>query len=58
MHVKLVDSSAPASQLIAQALVSTDILTHDRDAQAALRSKINDAGHNPDEYECVPKKLL
>lgn len=58
VHVKRVDSSAPASHLIAQALVSTDILTHDRDAQAALRSKINDAGHNPDEYECVPKKVV
>ena len=58
VHVKRIDSSAPASHLLAQALVSTDILTHDKDAQSVLRSKIVDARHNPNEYDCIPKKLV
>ena len=58
VHVKRVEKSAPASHLLAQALVSTEILIQDKEAQAALKSKINNAGHDPNEYECVPKKVV
>ncbi|OMG09916.1 hypothetical protein BKH06_09900 [Actinomyces naeslundii] len=58
VHVKRVDSSAPASHLLAQALVSTEILTYDTEAQHALKQIIKNAAHNPEEYECQPKKVV
>ena len=58
VHVKRVERSAPASHLLAQALVSTEVLIQDKEAQTALKNKINNAGHDPNEYECVPKKVV
>lgn len=58
VHVKRVDSSAPASHLLAQALVSAEILSYDTEAQAALRQIINNAVRNPEDYECRPKKVV
>lgn len=58
IHVKRVDSSAPASHLLAQALVSTEILTYDIEAQQALEQMINDAASNPEDYECKPKEVV
>lgn len=58
VHVKRVDSSAPASHLLAQALVSTEILTYDTEAQHALKQIIKNAVRNPEEYECHPKKVV
>ena len=58
VHVKRVDSSAPASHLLAQALVSTEILTYDTEAQDTLKQMIKDAVHNPEDYECKPKKVV
>lgn len=58
VHVKRVDSSAPASHLLAQALVSTEILTYDEEAREALKEKIKEAGHDPNEYECKPKDVV
>lgn len=58
VHVKRVNSSAPASHLLAQALVSTEILTHDKDAQNSLKNRIREAGHDPGEYECKPNKVV
>ena len=58
VHVKRVDSSAPASHLLAQALVSTEVLTYDEEAREALKEKIKEAGHDPNEYECKPKDVV
>ena len=58
VHVKRVDSSSPASHLLAQALVSAEILSYDTEAQAALRQIINNAVRNPEDYECRPKKVV
>ncbi|MGW5923480.1 DUF6119 family protein [Nocardia fluminea] len=56
IHVKHVSSSAPASHLLAQALVSTEVLTHDKKARTDLRRRIREAGHDPADYECKPKR--
>lgn len=58
IHVKRVDSSAPASHLLAQALVSTEILTYDTEAQHALKQIIKNAVHDPEDYECKPKMVV
>ena len=58
VHVKRVDSSAPASHLLAQALVSTEILTYDTEAQHALEQLIKKAVSNPEDYECKPKIVV
>lgn len=58
IHVKRVDSSAPASHLLAQALVSTEILTYDIEAQQALEQIIKNAVSNPEDYECKPKEVV
>ena len=58
VHVKRVGSSAPASHLLAQALVSTEILTYDTEAQHALKQIIKNAVHNPEDYECRPKMVV
>ena len=58
VHVKQVGSSAPASHLLAQALVSTEILTYDTEAQHALKQIIKNAVHNPEDYECRPKMVV
>lgn len=58
VHVKRVDSSAPASHLLAQALISAEIFSYADEAQAALQRKIIEAGYSPDDYECKPKKIV
>ena len=58
IHVKRVDSSAPASHLLAQALVSTEILTYDIEAQQALEQIIKNEVRNPEDYECKPKGVV
>lgn len=58
VHVKRVDSSAPASHLLAQALISAEIFSYADEAQAALQRKIIAAGYSPDDYECKPKKIV
>ncbi|OBA51126.1 hypothetical protein A5789_28045 [Nocardia sp. 852002-51101_SCH5132738] len=58
IHVKHVSSSAPASHLLAQALVSTEVLTHDKKARTDLRRRIREAGGDPRDYECKPKKVV
>lgn len=58
VHVKRVDSSSPASHLLAQALVSAEVLSYDTEAQAALRQIIVTARYNPEDYECRPKKIV
>lgn len=47
VHVKHLDSSAPASHLLAQALVSTDALLDDGEARASLRERVVRAGGDP-----------
>lgn len=58
VHVKHVSSSAPASHLLAQALVATDLLRTDEDAQRLLREKIKSIGGNPDDYETKPRRVV
>ena len=58
IHVKHVSSSAPASHLLAQALVATEFLRIDSDAQISLRQKIEEAGFNPNEYQTKPSRVV
>lgn len=58
IHVKHVSSSAPASHLLAQALVSAEVLTHDGEAREHLKSRIRDAGGEPEDYVTKPSKLV
>lgn len=54
IHVKNLDSSAPASHLLAQALVSADALLYDEDARAKFRAKVVAAGGDP---ASIPDKV-
>ena len=54
IHVKKIDSSAPASHLIGQALVSADALLHDSEAKDKLRERVVAAGGDP---SLVPDKI-
>lgn len=58
IHVKHIDSSAPASHLLAQALVSTEVLTYDKQAQENLKKHIAAVGGNPDEYKSRPSRVV
>lgn len=58
IHVKHVSSSAPASHLLAQALVATEFLRIDSDAQISLRQKIEEAGFDPNEYQTKPSRVV
>lgn len=58
IHVKHVQSSAPASHLLAQALVSTEVLAHDKKARTDLRRRIREEGRDSAEYECTPRKVV
>lgn len=58
IHVKHVSSSAPASHLLAQALVSTEVLTHDKKARTDLRRRLREAGQDQKDYECTPKRVV
>lgn len=46
LHVKSVESSSPASHLLAQALVSTDALLYDEEARKAFRDRVGECGGN------------
>lgn len=54
VHVKDLKSSAPASHLLAQALVSADALLHDEDARTKLRELVEAEGGSP---ASVPEKV-
>lgn len=58
IHVKHTDSSSPASHLLAQALVSTEILTYDKAARRSLAGRISEQGADPDGYQLVPKRVV
>lgn len=58
VHVKHVSSSAPASHLLAQALVATDLLRTDEDAQGLLKEKIESVGGNPKDYDTKPRRVV
>ena len=54
VHVKDLKSSAPASHLLAQALVSADALLHDEEARTKLRELVEAEGGDPG---TVPQKV-
>jgi len=58
IHVKNVGSSSPASHLLAQALVSTEVLTYDSTAQEHLAERIRSKGSNPDAFILKPKQVV
>ena len=58
IHVKHVDSSSPASHLLAQALVSTEVLTYDKTAQQHLATRIEESGADPDDFDLKPTRLV
>ncbi len=58
IHVKHADSSSPASHLLAQALVSTEVLTYDKTARRSLATRIEQQGANPDDYQLMPKRVV
>ncbi|MFR0639157.1 DUF6119 family protein [Arthrobacter sp. LS16] len=58
VHVKHVDASSPASHLLAQALVSAEVLSYDKTAQENLAERITEAGANPDDYRLEPSKIV
>lgn len=58
IHVKELSSSAPASHLLAQSLVSADALLFDPDAQKQFRQKITDKGGDPDHLPNKPTKIV
>lgn len=54
IHVKQMDSSAPASHQIAQALVSADALTYDDEAREKLAAKVKANGGEP---ALIPRRV-
>lgn len=54
VHVKNMKTSAPASHLLAQALVSTEALLFDEEARTTLRARVAAEGGDPN---CVPDKV-
>lgn len=58
IHVKHVDASAPASHLLAQALVSTEVLTYDKTAQKNLAKRITACGANPNDFKLKPARVV
>lgn len=58
IHVKHTDSSSPASHLLAQALVSAEILIYDDAAKRSLSARIVEQGADPAEYKLVPSKVV
>jgi uncharacterized protein (TIGR04141 family) len=44
LHIKSIETSAPASHLLAQALVSADALLHDEQARAAFLERVTEQG--------------
>lgn len=58
VHVKSIESSAPASHLLAQALVSVEVLTFDRLAQDDFRAKVKAGGWDPFGFPRKPKRVV
>ncbi|MBG6059974.1 uncharacterized protein (TIGR04141 family) [Cryobacterium sp. MP_M3] len=58
IHVKSIDSSAPASHLLAQALVSVEVLTYDTAAQADFQSKVAKGGWDPSLLRKKPTRVV
>jgi uncharacterized protein (TIGR04141 family) len=58
VHVKELSSSAAASHLLAQALVSTDALLYDEQAVAKFREKVAQAGGNLDHLPTKPARVV
>lgn len=58
IHVKDLSSSAPASHLLAQALVSAEALLFDQSAQEQFRKKITDRGWDPAKLPAKPEKVV
>lgn len=58
VHVKHVDASSPASHLLAQALVSAEVLSYDQTAQQNLARRIVETGANPDDYDLIPSTIV
>ena len=60
IHVKHLSSSAPASHLLAQALVATDLLRTDQNAQQLLEKKIKSIAKDTDfeKYKMEPRRVV
>lgn len=58
IHVKHVSSSAPASHLLAQSLVSTSLLRNDEYSQDKLRKMIGDMGEDTNKYDVRPRQVV
>ncbi len=58
IHVKDLSSSAPASHLLAQALVSAEALLFDQSAQEQFRKKITDRGWDAAQLPARPQKVV
>lgn len=58
IHVKSIESSAPASHLLAQALVSADALSYDEEAREELRKRVRVSGGNPDQVRAPIRTLV
>ena len=61
VHVKNVSSSAPASHLLAQALVSTEVLRTNEEAQKLLQERIKEiapSGVDLQKYETKPRRVV
>ena len=58
IHVKHVSSSAPASHLLAQSLVSTSLLRNDEYSQDKLREMIDGIGEDTDKYDVRPRQVV
>ena len=58
IHVKDLSASAPASHLLAQALVSTSALLDDESAQQQFREKVRERGWDPSGLPVRPAKVV
>lgn len=58
IHVKHISSSAPASHLLSQALVSAQLLTNDKNTRSLLTKTIEKTGNNPNDYELTPRRVV
>lgn len=58
IHVKHVSSSAPASHLLAQSLVSTSLLRTDKYSQDKLREMIDSICEDSDKYDVRPRQVV
>lgn len=58
VHIKRTETSAPASHLLAQALVSALALCNDNEARTRLRERIAEAGGDPSAVSRRPRRVL